>query len=178
MRLSGSMNVTMVLAPVTFISFTRRMAIAHRWCTTISRFFWLSTLRGGVGMVMVRASLSKLMMRSIFPSSFGWIWVCCCGMSPQMVAPFSPRMMVGDDAVPLSSGLMNRGSVKRWMPPLMIIVIPPLQRGSPVRRHSRACRSASCRLSLGVTMMSPALRVVLVSIANIIRSCLMVVKVQ
>ena len=51
-----------------FISFTRNMAMAHRWCTTISSCRALSRLMSGVGMVMLWSAVSKLLMRCITPS--------------------------------------------------------------------------------------------------------------
>ena len=141
-RLSGSMKETSVTESLsTRMSLTRRMAMAQRWWTTISSggrlvlsavFFETksrSTESGGVGMVMVRFSLLKDIMRSMpfvgrpssclffgRPSSCsfnGHICLCFWRGSPQMtLVCFSPipRMTRGDSFVPLSSGRRNRGS--------------------------------------------------------------------
>ena len=66
---------------------------------------------GGAGMVMVRASLLKEIIRSM--PCLGHTWVCRCRASPQItLVCFSPmpRIMSGDSLVPLSSGRRNKGS--------------------------------------------------------------------
>ena len=152
--LSGSRKDTSVTAPLTFISRTRRMAMAHRCCSNISTPFASNTSCGGVGMVTTRRSLSKSTILSI--PSLGKSWVWRCGMSPQSTAPSSPTMRVGASSVPLSSGRMNSGCAMWCLPALTMMRMPPPHLGSPVRRHSLACRNASCKLSSGPTRMSPA----------------------